>query len=419
MTAKIPFHHLKSDKLPPGQFSSLRRYQTDFGLNEPAGKHYIYRLDDASLRPLSEKNSHWSVAWSDLMMTMFILFLSLFVYQAAHKDFLVSDKAEVLGGETQAATQMAAPDEAAFPFVAIKPAAPLMTAGSIRKIEPVTIKDVDLDRIFSSLEVEKTLAELAKEPPVIAAKSKKVSEELALHVPAAQSPDKPEKSVQSEPASDMTPQAPETINPQPQHRIELREAEQPVQIAAEEPAESVIQPLPLRINPDAERSVNELFTQSRETLDNYNLADFASIDLVPDKAVRIVLTGDLLFDVGEASLSERAVNSLEKIAAAISTTAHRIHIEGHTDDLPIAAGRYANNWELSMARAKAVAVFLIEDMGMDPDQFVISGYSSYQPVVPNTTSANRAVNRRVEIVVAQNQEQPKIAILDHSAALYR
>ncbi|MBM9605890.1 OmpA/MotB family protein [Desulfopila inferna] len=413
MTAKIPFHHLKSDKLPPGQFTSLRRYQTDSGLNEPAGKHFICRLDDASLRSLSEKSSHWSVAWSDLMMTMFILFLSLFVYQAAHKDFLVSDKAEVLGGETQAATQMAAPDETAFPFVAIKPAAPLMTAGTIRKVEPVTIKDVDLDRFFSSLEVEKTLAELARETPVIATKPVKKPEE---HIPVAQSSDTPEKPVQP---VQPNPQTPETINPQPQHRIELRETEQPLQIAAEEPAESVIQPRPLRINPDAERSVNELFTQSRETLDNYNLADFASIDLVPDKAVRIVLTGDLLFNVGEASLSERAVNSLEKIAAAISTTAHRIHIEGHTDDLPIAAGRYANNWELSMARAKAVAVFLIEDMGMDPDQFVISGYSSYQPIVPNTTSENRAANRRVEIVVAQNPEQPKIATLEHSAALYR
>ncbi len=418
MTAKIPIHQHKSDKLPTGQFTSLRRDQREFGLNESAEKHPIYRLDDTSLRPLPEKSSHWSVAWSDLMMTMFILFLSLFVYQAAHKDFLVSDKAEVLGGESQVATQVAEPDEAAFPFVAIKPAAPLMTAGTIRKVEPVTIKDVDLDRIFSSLEVEKTLAELARETPIIAAKPEKKSEELALHVPVAP-PDTPEKSVQPEPASDQTPQTPETKSRQPQHRIELREVEQPMRIAAGEPAESVIQPLPLGMTPAAAKSVNELFTQSRDTLDTYNLDDFASIDLVPDKSVRIVLTGDLLFDVGEASLSEQAVNSLEKIAAAISTTAHRIHIEGHTDDLPISAGRYANNWELSMARAKAVAVFLIEDMGMDPDQFVISGYSSYQPIVPNTSSKNRAANRRVEIVVAQNSEQPKIATLDHSVPLYR
>jgi len=54
-----------------------------------------------------------------------------------------------------------------------------------------------------------------------------------------------------------------------------------------------------------------------------------------------------------------------------------------------------------------VATFLIEDMDMEPHQFVISGYSSYRPIMPNTSPQNRANNRRVEIVIAQTPYQIK------------
>ena len=64
-----------------------------------------------------------------------------------------------------------------------------------------------------------------------------------------------------------------------------------------------------------------------------------------------------------------------------------------------------------MARAQAVASFLIEDMQMDPSQFVISGYASYKPVVANSDANNRAKNRRVEIVVTQTPAQSTLAKL--------
>ncbi|HKJ64977.1 MAG TPA: flagellar motor protein MotB, partial [Desulfopila sp.] len=172
-------------------------------------------------------------------------------------------------------------------------------------------------------------------------------------------------------------------------------------------AEPIIEPQPLATEEPG--SVNDIFSRSRKTLDVHNLDQFASIGLIPDKAVRIVLTGDLLFEPGHAALSQQAIDSLEKIAEAIGDTRHTVHIEGHTDDVPIFAGRYANNWELSIARANAVANFLIEDMGMEPQQFVISGFSSYKPLAPNTTVQNRAANRRVEIVIAQPQKRQDIA----------
>ena len=69
-----------------------------------------------------------------------------------------------------------------------------------------------------------------------------------------------------------------------------------------------------------------------------------------------------------------------------------------------------------MARANAVAAFLIEDMNMDPSQFVISGYASYKPVTTNSSAENRAKNRRVEIVVTKPSSPTTVAALQPSSS---
>lgn len=140
---------------------------------------------------------------------------------------------------------------------------------------------------------------------------------------------------------------------------------------------------------------------SKQALTENKLNDFASIDLVPDTTMRIILTGDLLFDTGQADLSESAKQSLRKIAAIIKKTPYMINVIGHTDSLPMHSARFATNWELSVVRASRVARFLIEEMGMNPLQFIVSGYGPYRPRRPNTNVANRAANRRVEIVISK------------------
>ena len=93
----------------------------------------IFTTMDPTIRSSLPKVSHWSIAWSDLMMTMFILFLSMFVYQAAHKEFLVSDETEILGGKTIEALEIAGKDEASFPFAPIKQARPLVSSEKNKK----------------------------------------------------------------------------------------------------------------------------------------------------------------------------------------------------------------------------------------------------------------------------------------------
>jgi chemotaxis protein MotB len=117
--------------------------------------------------------------------------------------------------------------------------------------------------------------------------------------------------------------------------------------------------------------------------------------------MRIILTGDLLFNTGKADLSQTAKQSLQKVAAAIKDTPYMINVVGHTDNLPMKSESFNTNWELSVARASRVARFLIEETGMNPSQFEVSGYSSFRPLKPNTSAENRAINRRVEIIISK------------------
>ncbi|MBU0961013.1 MAG: OmpA family protein, partial [Proteobacteria bacterium] len=103
----------------------------------------------------------------------------------------------------------------------------------------------------------------------------------------------------------------------------------------------------------------------------------------------------------QADLSTEARDSLKKIATIIKNTPYMINVIGHTDNLPMHSALFATNWELSVVRASRVARFLIEEMGMQPDQFIVSGYGANRPRQPNTNVVNRAANRRVEIIISK------------------
>ena len=146
------------------------------------------------------------------------------------------------------------------------------------------------------------------------------------------------------------------------------------------------------------QSIQDVYDMSRQTL---NAA--TSVELVPDKAVRIILKSDLLFDLGKADIKEEAKTSLREVAEVLGQTSYMVNVVGHTDDLPINTEEFPSNWELSTARACKVAGFLMEEMKIPEGKFYISGYASYQPVKPNTNEMNRAANRRVEIIITKER----------------
>ena len=155
----------------------------------------------------------------------------------------------------------------------------------------------------------------------------------------------------------------------------------------------------------AEGFLEKMYDLSKQTLEDEDLREFASVELVPDQTVRIILTGDLLFDSGRTVLKKNAKESLAKVATILRQTQYAINVVGHTDDVPIHSQLYASNWDLSAIRASAVARYLIDQMKIPANQFYVTGHSHYLPRQSNETAEGRAANRRVEIVLSQ--EKPR------------
>lgn len=128
----------------------------------------------------------------------------------------------------------------------------------------------------------------------------------------------------------------------------------------------------------------------------------------------IQLPGDVLFDTGRAKLRTKGQEILLQVAAVVRNDAElrkrHFQVAGHTDNTPLRAGVYRDNWGLSVMRAREVLVFLItpEDKdggGLDPNRWSASGYGETDPVAANDTPENRQINRRCELVVIPNVEE--------------
>ncbi|MCH5271214.1 MAG: flagellar motor protein MotB [Lachnospiraceae bacterium] len=114
--------------------------------------------------------------------------------------------------------------------------------------------------------------------------------------------------------------------------------------------------------------------------------------------VRLTLRGALLFDSGRADIRDDAVPVLDKVGVILAKySGNIIEIEGHTDNVPITGGRYADNSELSCARALSVFNYFLDTTNLEPSMIKYAGRGEYVPVADNSTEEGRARNRRVEI----------------------
>jgi chemotaxis protein MotB len=119
--------------------------------------------------------------------------------------------------------------------------------------------------------------------------------------------------------------------------------------------------------------------------------------------LRVVFAEKALFDPGEVQISKRGEGVLARAAEALADTPdQQIQVFGHTDRVPVnskLAAQYPTNWELSVARATNVVRFLAEKAKLPAQQLVASGQGEYQPIASNKSSAGRARNRRMEILL--------------------
>ena len=113
----------------------------------------------------------------------------------------------------------------------------------------------------------------------------------------------------------------------------------------------------------------------------------------------LVTLGDVLFEFGKANLLPTAGQRLDQLADFLKQYPDRkLIIEGHTDSV----GSDAANQALSERRAQAVQQALV-GRGVDPARITARGYGKAYPVASNATPEGRALNRRVEVVIADEK----------------
>jgi len=112
----------------------------------------------------------------------------------------------------------------------------------------------------------------------------------------------------------------------------------------------------------------------------------------------ITIRSDRLFASGSARLEPAVEPVVLRVAEALDRVPGSIVVTGHTDDVPIRTARFPSNWELSTERAGSV-VRLMAGRLKDAGRLSAEGLADSAPAAPNDSAANRARNRRVEIIL--------------------
>jgi chemotaxis protein MotB len=120
---------------------------------------------------------------------------------------------------------------------------------------------------------------------------------------------------------------------------------------------------------------------------------------IVDGRMVVALDSDVLFKSGSALLTADGQKAIQEVALLLASIPEkRFQVEGHTDNVPIASSRFANNWELAAARAISVVQKMI-DGGVADTRISAASFGEAKPAQPNDTKEGRQANRRVEIVV--------------------
>ena len=121
---------------------------------------------------------------------------------------------------------------------------------------------------------------------------------------------------------------------------------------------------------------------------------------VEKTVVFISISDKLLFKSGSYTITEKAYSVLEKVATVINSQPEMdVMIEGHTDATPIKNDIIQDNWDLSTKRATSITRILQSRFAVAPSRLIAAGRSSYVPLAPNDTPANKSKNRRTKIII--------------------
>jgi len=161
----------------------------------------------------------------------------------------------------------------------------------------------------------------------------------------------------------------------------------------------------------------ELEAAERQRLERYQSEFFGRLrDLLGDRegvtivGDRFVFSSEVLFESAQANLSEAGRSQIARVARLLFEIADEIppeidwviRVDGHTDNVPLNfSAQYADNWELSQARALSVVRFLTEELSFPANRLAPTGFGEFYPVNPDNTPEARAQNRRIELKLTE------------------
>ena len=162
-------------------------------------------------------------------------------------------------------------------------------------------------------------------------------------------------------------------------------------------AEQVEQP-PVPQNPVAEPKKVDPVTTDGLMKNLSNWKNSREINITIDQNKITIATTKELFASASTNLRDPDPAILEQIAKELNKLSGKIEVIGHTDNIPIRSGKFADNLALSEARAKTVASLLANFIS-DQNRISSKGVGADNPIAPNTTAQGRLANRRVDIIL--------------------
>ena len=126
---------------------------------------------------------------------------------------------------------------------------------------------------------------------------------------------------------------------------------------------------------------------------------------IRDGRMLVQMSTDLLFPPGGTRLKPPAQAAIVELSQTLKTFAdRRFQVVGHSDSTPINTARFPSNWELSAQRAIEVAKVMV-DSGVQANMISAAGNAEFDPLKPNDSPGNKALNRRVELVFLPKIEE--------------
>lgn len=126
-----------------------------------------------------------------------------------------------------------------------------------------------------------------------------------------------------------------------------------------------------------------------------------------DGKVYVSLEEKLLFASGKWDVSKDGADALKDLAKVLAKNPDiNVLIEGHTDNVPLTSqNQVKDNWDLSVMRATSIVKILLANGKINPTRLVASGRGEFLPVEPNNSAANKAKNRRTEIILSPKLDE--------------